>query len=131
MSAENAKKLINQIIESGNVTPDQIRDLDSELNSDWVVNQEEIDLLFQLNNSLGGKDENCPEWTEFFVRNVTRLVVMDMYTPGEIDGDEGNWLGGVFEKYRVHNDTETKLVDEIKKTTTSIQGKFQSLIQAK
>ena len=119
---------MQQILAAGDITPVQIQDLDRELNSDWVVDEDEIESLFQINQALGGKDEGCPEWTEFFVRNVTRLVVMDLFTPGEIDQSEGDWLGGVMEKYRIHNETESRLIHEIKETTTSIAGKLTELL---
>ena len=128
MSEAEAKSLMQQILESGDINASQIQQLDQQLNSDWVVDQDEIESLFKINQAIGGKDEDCPEWTEFFVRNVTRLVVMDLYTPGEIDPSEGDWLGGVLEAYRVNNETESKLVHEIKETTTSIAGKLGEMI---
>ncbi|MEM8733762.1 MAG: hypothetical protein AAGG44_06060, partial [Planctomycetota bacterium] len=56
---------------------------------------------------------------------ITKMLVMDMETPGEIDTEEGNWLGTLFDQYSVGNATESRLCKEIKETTTKIEGKIQ------
>ena len=119
-----ADEILNRILEDGKVDAEEVSALEAMVNGDWVVDRDEVELLFRVNHAIGNKDEECPQWSKFFVATVTRLVVNDLDTPGEISEDEGNWLGEVLEANRVQNDSEKKLIFEIQNTTTKILGKL-------
>lgn len=123
-SKNEADNILNEIIASAHVDPGQVKALEGFVNADWVVDHDETELLFKVNQALADNDEACPEWSDFFVSTVTKMLVMDMETPGEIDSEEGNWLGSLFDQYSVGNFTETRLCNEIKETTTKIEGKI-------
>lgn len=128
-SKAEADGILNDILSSHKVDAAQVKALEGFVNADWVVDHEETELLFKANQALGENDEHCPEWSDFFVSSVARVVVMDMETPGEIDEQEGNWLGGLFEQYGTGNNSESRLCAEIKKTTSKIEGKAAEKLQ--
>ena len=123
------REIIQQVVESTRITADQVRSLEDFVKADWVVDHEEAKFLFKVNRALGQNHDDCPEWTEFFVRTVCRLIVMDMDTPGHIDEEEGDWLDEMFTSFAVDNDSEHALLAEIRKTTTQVDGKFAARLQ--
>ncbi len=118
----SSESTIQQILKTGTVTAADVQALQSNVDSDRVVDQAEVETLFKANRAIASSDEECPEWTQFFVSTVTRLVVMDLFTPGEIDEAEGDWLGGLLDSHSIGNESEQKLLAEIQNTTTSISG---------
>ena len=124
-----AEEILEKIMKDGTVDSQEVTALENMVNADWVVDQNEVELLFKVNQAIGDNDEDCPEWTKFFVATVTRLLVADMETPGTIDTEEGDWLGNLFEQNAVGNKTEKDLIYEIQNTTTSINGKISELIK--
>ncbi|MFK7736054.1 MAG: hypothetical protein AB8B50_08510 [Pirellulaceae bacterium] len=123
-SKSEVDSILNQIITTHEVDANQVAKLEGFVNSDWIVDQDETELLFKVNQAIAGNDEGCPEWSSFFVNTVTKMIVLDMETPGEIDAKEGDWIGGLFEQYSVGNLTEASLCEELKKTTSKIEGKI-------
>lgn len=133
MGSENhpVREVLRNVVKNAEINAEQVKELEQFVRKDWVIDEEEAWLLFRVNKALGSDHLECPEWTEFFVSTISRFVVMDMNSPGEIDEAEGDWLANMLEEYSVDNDTERKLIYELQKTTTSISGKlgqrFQSL----
>ena len=124
MTNKIADALIQKILANGNVTADEVRSLEKSVESDWVIDKSEVELLFRANKAIGEKDEDCPEWTAFFVKTVTRLVVLDLFTPGEIDQEEGDWLADLIDSHSTGNFSENQLMSEIRNTTSSISGRL-------
>ncbi len=125
---EDADQLLDTIIENKTVNAEQVKALDAYIHADWVVDHEEAEHLFRVNHALADNVEACPEWCDFFRNAVVRLLVMDMETPGEIDQQEGDWLGSLVEKYRVGNVSEHMLFSEIQKMTSKIEGAAASFL---
>ncbi len=122
--------VLSQILSDGIINDDQVRELEQFVAEDWVVDQDEVELLFRVNQAIHLNDEACQKWSEFFVSSVGRLVVMDMNSPGQIDEEEGNWLAEMLDKYAVGNETEKQLFFDLRNTTSSIEGKLSELIQS-
>lgn len=130
MSSKNeADSILSEILSNRRVSVDQVKSLEQFVKKDWVVDRSEAELMFKINQALGDNDEDCPEWCDFFVATVTRLVVMDMESPGEIDVSEGDWLGGLFEQYSIKNSAEQRLCSEIATNTSKIEGKLASRVK--
>lgn len=123
------REVLKKVVEDASINADQVRELESFVRQDWVIDDQEGKFLFRVNHALGAEFESCPEWTSFFVNSITRFAVLDMNTPGQIDESEGNWLGDMLDEYSVGNVSENQLLAEIKKTTTSIAGKLGQRIQ--
>lgn len=130
-SQEAADAILNDILTTNTVSPEQVQALDKYVHADWVVDRGEAELLFKANQSIGPMDEACPAWTDFFSDTVTKLVLMDMESPGEIDKEEGDWLGELIEKHPAGNASEKKLFADIEKISSKIEGKAASHLQAK
>ncbi|MEM9944296.1 MAG: hypothetical protein AAF939_22265 [Planctomycetota bacterium] len=127
---EEVHQILEEIVEAKAITAEQVGSLENFVRKDWVIDENEGKLLFRVNHSLGGdpEEDQAPEWTKFFVTSISRLVVMDMNTPGEIDQAEGDWLGSMFDSYSVGNATEAALLKDIKQSTTSVHGKISQRI---
>ena len=124
------REVISQIVDSKSINPEQVDRLEKFVAEDWVIDQDEVHLLFRINQSIGPKDEDCPSWTKFFISSVSRLVVMDMNTPGQIDEAEGNLLAELLDQYATANETENQLLWDLRNTTSSIGGKLADRIQS-
>lgn len=118
------EQIVEKIVAEKTVNKQLISALESHIQADWVVDHDEVEMLFKCNQAIDHEDQVCPEWIRFFKDVVARLVVMDMHTPGEIDEEEGNWLAGVVEKYEVGNEAEEKLFYELQNLSTSISGRI-------
>ncbi len=130
MSSEKhpVRDVIEEIIGDQAINANQVQTLEKFVKADWIVDSDEAKLLFRINKALGSNHDDCPEWTEFYVATISRLVVMDMNSPGEIDESEGDWLVEMLDEYAINNLSEKKLILEIKKCTTSIKGKLSERI---
>jgi len=121
-SHESADEIIKRIIANGAVDLYDVRTLERQVRSDWIVDRREVEELFRMNHAIGDHDEDCPAWTDFFVATASRLIVLDLETPGEIDKNEGDWLEDLLDRYSVGNQSEKKLLDEIRMTAKKISG---------
>jgi hypothetical protein len=124
-----ADQILELIIADREVDIEEVRALARKLDQDWVVDHAEVELLFRVNQALGQKDISCPEWTEFFANNVSRLLIMDLDTPGEIDSTEGDWLSDTLDKYGVGNTTELELLKALRKRAAKINGRLAQRMQ--
>ncbi len=126
MVSENhpVREVLKKVVADTSINANQVRELEQFVKGDWVIDEQEAKFLFRVNQALGSNHDDCPEWTDFFVTSISRLVVMDMNSPGQIDEEEGDWLAGIFDEYSVDNESQKKLVFELQKSTTSIGGKL-------
>jgi len=123
------REVLKNVVADAAINADQVRELEKFVREDWIIDDREAKFLFRVNHALGDNQDDCPEWTRFFVYTIARLVVLDMNTPGQIDEAEGDWLGEMFDEYSVGNDSELALIAELQKTTTLIAGKIGQRIQ--
>ena len=123
-----ADEILEKIMRDGVVSCSEVDALERLVKADWIVDRNEVELLFKVNKAIGDGDEHCPEWTDFFVSTVTRLIVEDLDSPGVIDQEEGDWLGNVFRENKCENASEKKLIFRIQNTTTEIQGSVSEFL---
>jgi uncharacterized membrane protein YebE (DUF533 family) len=83
--------LKNQILEDGVIDADEVKLLRKELYADAVIDREEADFLFALNDATSGAD-NDPSWRAFFVEALSDHVLKDKVSPGVVDDDEAAYL---------------------------------------
>ena len=124
------REMLHKIVQEAAINADQVRELERFVKEDWVIDKDEAKLLFRINRALDDSENICSEWTQFFVASISRLVVMDMNSPGEIDESEGDWLADMMNEFSIDNESEQKLIFELQKTTSSIGGKLGSWIQS-
>jgi len=123
------REVLKKVVADAAINAEQVQELENFVRQDWVIDQDEAKFLFRVNHAIGEYDENCPQWTKFFVTSIARMVVFDMNTPGQIDTAEGDWLGEMFDEFSVGNESESALIADLKKTTSSISGKIAQRIQ--
>jgi hypothetical protein len=61
------------------------------LYADGVIDKEEAEFLFELNDAVSGKS-NHDSWEALFVEAITSFVLDDEKSPGVVDDDEAKWL---------------------------------------
>lgn len=88
------------------------------------VDRAEADFIFDLNDATSGKD-NHPSWNELFVEAITKHVLEDEISPGEVDEDEADWLLGRIEGDEQYDENEKALLANIKKNARSITDKLK------
>ena len=121
-----ADEVLRQIDSTKKVTAEDVKILSDKVNSNWKIGLGEAEILFKINKSV---DEACPEWTEFFASSISRLIVMDMNTPGEIDDPEGDWLADMFQAHDAGNATQDSLVNELRNLSGKIGGRIGEQFQ--
>ena len=87
------------------------------LYADGVIDTEEADFLFELNDAVSGK-ENAPEWTAFFTQAICDFLLKDEVSPGEIDADEVAWLIA-----KVNNDGQVDQTEKALLRAIKVQAK--------
>lgn len=93
MSTENQsfQDFETAILDDGVIDADEVVAIKERLYEDGVIDREEADFLFRLNDAVSGKT-NHGSWKSFFIEAITDHVLEDDETPGEIDDDEANYL---------------------------------------
>jgi hypothetical protein len=93
MSIENQslKDFATAILVDGVIDADEVVALKERLYEDGVIDREEADFLFTLNDGVSGK-ANHESWKSFFIEAITDHVLDDDKTPGVIDQDEATYL---------------------------------------
>jgi uncharacterized membrane protein YebE (DUF533 family) len=84
-------ELAAAILEDGVIDAEEVAKIKERVYADGVVDKEEADFLFKLNDAVSGK-ENDPGWTDLFVQAISDHVLQDETSPGVIDDDEANYL---------------------------------------
>lgn len=108
--------IAKSIVDAGEVT--QLRTLMME---DGVIDQEEANALFEINDACSDSD-NDPTWSAFFTEAISSHVLEDESTPGVIDEGEGNWLADHIEGDGAIDATEQALLAYLQENATSIES---------
>jgi len=87
------------------------------------VDRAEADFLFELNDAVSGK-ANDPAWKDFFVEAITKHVLEDEVSPGEVDDDEAAYLTQKIQADGQVDDIEKALLENIRKTAKSVSAKL-------
>jgi len=88
------------------------------------VDRAEADFIFDLNDATTGKD-NHPSWNDLFVESISKHVLEDEISPGEIDEDEARWLITRIEGDEQYDENEKALLRNIRKNAKSIAKELE------
>lgn len=127
MSNDSLKALVTAILADGIVDTDEVDQLRSVMYEDGMIDREEADALFEINDGCSGND-NCDEWTEFFVEAVGDHILKDEETPGVVDDDEGAWLVAKIEGDGQLDDVEQALLDRITEDGSTTYAPLQAML---
>lgn len=115
--------LAADILDDGIIDADEVKRIRERVYADNVIDREEADFLFKLNDATSGKD-NSPEWKDLFVEAIAKHVLDDETSPGVIDEDEANWLISRVEGDETYDDNEKALLSYIKANAKEIHEKL-------
>ena len=104
--------LAAEILEDGIIDADEVKKMRERLYADNVIDREEADFLFRLNDAVSGAD-NDPSWKGLFVEALTDHVLKDEVSPGVLDADEAAYLIGKIEADEQIDDLELALMVNI------------------
>ena len=92
-----------------------------------LIDKEEAEFLFEINNAVSGK-ENDSSWESLFIEAISNFLLEDENTPGEIDKEEADWL---FEKINGDgqiDSIEKNLLLNLKNKAKSFPTNLESLL---
>ncbi len=113
--SSDARLICEQVIIDGVVSSDEVSRLSQYVDADRVVGREEAEWLLRVNAATRHNRKNCTEWPDFFISTITRFIVFDMNTSGEVASDEAAWLLGHFPAGESLSETECGLFREIRR----------------
>ena len=106
-------ELKKELLADGIIDAAEVKKLEEVLYEDGVIDKDEADFLFELNNAVSGK-ANAPEWKDFFVKAITSFVLDDEQSNGEVDDDEAKYLYDQIKGDGQIDDIEKALLENIK-----------------
>lgn len=93
------------------------------------VDRVEADMLFDINDATTSNDGHDPSWQAFFVEAISKHVLEDEESPGDIDESEGDWLISKVEGDGEYDENEKALLSNIKNNAKNIAGKLKFKIE--
>jgi hypothetical protein len=87
------------------------------------VDRAEADFLFEINDAVSGKN-NDPSWKNLFVEAITKHVLEDETTPGEVDDDEAEYLVSKIQADGQIDDIEKTLLKNIRNKAKKVSSKL-------
>ena len=121
------KDFAKDILDDGVIDAEEVRRIQKRIYEDDVIDREEADFLFELNDGASGA-ANDPSWKELFVKALTDYVTKDIQSPGVVDEDEANYL---IEKIKGDNrvdDVELALLVNITSTAKECHESFNTFV---
>jgi uncharacterized membrane protein YebE (DUF533 family) len=117
-------ELAKEITADGVVDAAEVKKIRERVFADGKIDREEADFLFSINNKVSGQ-KNDPGWKALFIEALSKHVLEDEKSPGEIDDDEASYLVSKIQADGVVDDVELSLLAEImakaKKTPEKLQ----------
>ena len=124
---KSLEELKIDLLADGIIDAAEVKELEEFLYEDGVIEKEEADFLFELNNVVSGK-ENAPEWKPFFVKAISSFVLEDETSPGEIDDDEAKYLYDQIKGDGQIDDIEKALLENIKAKSKNFPSLLAELL---
>lgn len=120
-------ELAADILEDGVIDAGEVQRIRERIYADKIVDREEADFLFKLNDGVSGAN-NDPSWKELFVEAITDYVTKDEQSPGIVDADEAAYL---IEKIKADDkvgDVELALLVNITATAQKCHESFNVFV---
>lgn len=80
-----------EVLEDGIIDAEEVNKIKERIYGDDIIDREEADFLFRLNDSVSGAS-NDPGWKNLFVEALTDHVTKDKQSPGMVDEEEAAYL---------------------------------------
>ena len=115
------------LLAAGIIDADEVAKLKEVLYEDGVIDKEEANFLFEINDAVTGKD-NDPAWETFFIQAIADFLLKDEVSPGEIDADEAAWLVEKIGADGQVDGTEKALLEKLQKEAKSFPETLAALL---
>lgn len=125
----NLKTLLKEIAEDGKVDAKEVVSLRKRLYSDGMIDREEADFLFALNDAVSG-GENAPGWQKLFVQALADHVLGDDSSTGEVNDKEAAYLIGKIKGNGLVDANELALLVNLTAKAGATPPKFQRFVMA-
>lgn len=96
---------------------------------DGVIDREEADFLFAVNDAVSGR-KNAPGWKKLFVEALTDYVLCDEVSPGVVDDKEAAYLIKKIQGDKQVDEVELALLVNITAKAKGTPPKFQKFVLA-
>ena len=122
------RALADQAALDGAVSVEEVLSLRGSGWSDGVIDRDEADALFELNNLLG----NCSaEWADFFVEAISEFVFANSTPHGHVDEDGAEWLVEQLDADgRLETMAELELLARLFERAVSVPASLQAFAMA-
>ena len=118
----------SDILEDGIIDAEEVGKIRERIYADGVIDREEADFLFVLNDGASGKD-NDSSWKELFVEALSDHVLKDEISPDVLDDDEAEYLVEKIKGDGVVDDVELALLVNITANAKSCPDSFNTFVQ--
>lgn len=122
------KKLKESILADGKIDSDEVEQIKKAIYADGKIDAEEADFLFELNDAVSGK-VNDPAWKTLMVDAISKYLLEDEKSPGEVDESEGKWLVSKIEGDGKFDDIEKAILLNLKQKAKKLPDSITVMIK--
>lgn len=116
-----------ELLADGIIDANEVKELEQLLFADGKIDSEEADFLFELNDVVTGKANDC-SWNKLFVRAIVSYLLEDELSPGEIDDEEADWLYNKIKGDGQIDTLERELLLQLKSQAKNFPAKLEELL---
>ncbi len=125
---KSLEQLKNEILADGIIDAAEVKELETVLFADGKIDEEEVILLFELNNAVSGK-ANHESWETLFIKAVSSYLLEDDTSTGEIDINEAEWLYNKIKGDCQIDSTEKNLLLHLKSVSKNFPNNLETLLK--
>ncbi len=111
---EEFKSISSQIFVKGEISEDDIKNLSRIFIENKSINKEIADTLFEIKDKIN-KRKQAIGFADLFVDTITRFLLEDDESPGEIDEYEAKWLRAKMQRNGKIDEFDRKLLKNLQK----------------
>lgn len=122
------KQLMDQILEDGVISVEEVELVREAIFADGKVSKEEVEFLFKLKETSfenGGAEE---AFIELFKEAVESYSLLDEETPGVISKEEGDFISSLITSDSVVDSFEREILNHLKEKATSIESEALNIL---
>ena len=114
MKQQDYQELRKKIFANGKITEEDVKLLREKLFTDQEMSREKGNFLFDIKDSTKRQNQ-CDAFKNLFVECITKLLINDDDSPGEISEDEAKWLRAKIRFKGYTDKTDETLISNLKR----------------
>lgn len=115
------------LLDDGVIDAQKVELLQNELYYDGVIDTNEANFLFEINDAVSGKN-NSIEWEHFFIKAISDYLLNDTSSPNVIDYEETAWLLEKIDQDGKVDCIERELLLNLKERANSFPQELEKLL---